>query len=104
IGATTAAKRTALAYILFNLITGLIAILLMPLFLYVVNQSVLLLGIQPSAIVLAAFHTFFIMVGALLFLPFTRQFARLVERLLPEKESFKMRSEEHTSELQSRFD
>ncbi|HLR30347.1 MAG TPA: Na/Pi symporter [Paenalcaligenes sp.] len=90
IGATTAAKRTALAYILFNFITGLIAILLMPLFLYVVNQSVLLIGIQPSAIVLAAFHTFFIMVGALLFLPFTRQFARLVERLLPEKESFKM--------------
>src|SRR5690625_32821 len=90
IGATTAAKRTALAYILFNFITGLIAILLMPLFLYVVNQSVLLIGIQPSAIVLAAFHTFFIMVGALLFLPFTQQFARLVERLLPEKESFKM--------------
>lgn len=90
IGATTAAKRTALAYILFNLITGLIAILLMPAFLFVVNQSVQLLGIQPSAIVLAAFHTFFIMVGALIFLPFTRRFAQLVERLLPEKESFKM--------------
>src|SRR5699024_7112244 len=90
IGATTAAKRTALSYILFNLITGMIAIVLMPVFLYVVNQSVVLLGIQPSAVVLAAFHTFFIMVGALIFLPFTRHFARLVERLLPEKESFQM--------------
>lgn len=90
IGATTAAKRTALAYILFNLITGLIAILLMPLFLYVVDQSVILMGFQPSAVVLAAFHTFFILVGAFLFLPFTQRFARLVERLLPEKESFKM--------------
>lgn len=90
IGATTAAKRTALAYILFNLITGLIAILLMPIFLFVVNQSVAWLGIQPSAVLLAAFHTFFIMVGALLFLPFTKHYAHLVERLLPEKESFKM--------------
>lgn len=90
IGATTAAKRTALSYILFNLITGMIAIVLMPVFLYVVNQSVILLGIQPSAVVLAAFHTFFIMVGALIFLPFTRHFARLVERLLPAKESFQM--------------
>jgi len=90
IGATTAAKRTALAYILFNLITGLIAIVLMPAFLYVVNQSVILLGIQPSAIVLAAFHTFFILIGALLFLPFTQQFSHAVQRLLPEKESFKM--------------
>ena len=90
IGATTAAKRTALAYILFNLVTGLIAIVLMPAFLFAVNQSVALLGFQPSAVILAAFHTFFILVGALLFLPFTPAFARLVERLLPEKESFKM--------------
>src|SRR5699024_6072972 len=90
ISATTTARRTALAYTFFNLVTGLIAIVLMPAFLLAVNQSVALLGFQPSAVILAAFLTFFILVGALLFLPFTPAFARLVERLLPDKESFKM--------------
>lgn len=85
IGASTAAQRTALAHILFNLIVGLIAIVLLPVYLYLLMTIADFLDFQPGAISLAAFHTLFILVGATLFLPFTQQFAHLIERLLPEK-------------------
>lgn len=85
IGASTAAKRTALAHILFNVVVGLIAILLLPAYLFILTRASNYLGIAPGALSLAAFHTLFILVGSAIFLPFTERFARLVERLLPEK-------------------
>lgn len=85
IGASTAAKRTALAHILFNVVVGLIALVLLPGYLYLLTQIARWLGTQPGAISLAAFHTLFILIGSALILPFTEAFARLVERLLPEK-------------------
>lgn len=87
IGGTIHAKRTALAYILFNLISGIIAIILMPVFLMVVDWLSRFAGWDAGATGLAAFHTLFIAVGAMLFLPFIRQFAHLVERMLKEKNS-----------------
>lgn len=85
IGSSNAAQRTALAHILFNLIVGLIAIVLLPVYLYLLMTVANFFGMQPGAISLAAFHTLFILVGAALFLPFTQQFAQLIERILPEK-------------------
>jgi phosphate:Na+ symporter len=85
IGGTIYAKRTALAYILFNLVAGLIAIFLMPVFLSVINWFSRDVGLEVGATSLAAFHTLFIAVGAALFMPFIAQFARIVERMLPEK-------------------
>lgn len=82
IGGTLYAKRTALAYILFNSVTGILAIVLLPLFFLLIDR----LRLEAGAITLVAFHTLFIAVGVLLFLPFVPQFARLVERLLPEPE------------------
>lgn len=85
IGASNAAKRTALAHVLFNLVTGLIAILLLPTYLLLVTRVALYFKTTPGAISLAAFHSLFILLGAALFFPFINQFARLVEKLLPEK-------------------
>ncbi|MDX9740677.1 MAG: Na/Pi symporter [Gammaproteobacteria bacterium] len=85
IGATVHAKRTAMAHILFNLIAGLIAIALLPLYSLVINLFATHAGLAPGALVLAAFHTLFIAVGVVLVLPFSERFARLVERLLPER-------------------
>lgn len=85
IGASHAAKRTALAHVLFNLVTGLIAILLLPVYLYVLMKVADYFGLTPGAVSLAAFHSLFILLGALLFFPFIDRFARLIERLLPEK-------------------
>jgi phosphate:Na+ symporter len=86
IGGTIHAKRTACAYVLFNLIAGLIAILLMPLFLMGIAWLSRDAGLDAGATSLAAFHTLFIAVGAALFMPCIAPFARLVERMLPDKE------------------
>ncbi len=85
VGGTIHAKRTALAYILFNAVTGALAITLLPLFLWVIAWLGRHAGLAADATGLAAFHTLFIAVGVLLFLPFVDRFARLVERLMPER-------------------
>ncbi len=85
IGATIYAKRTAMAHILFNLGAGLIAIALLPAFFYVLGILSEQVGLTPGATSLAAFHSLFIGVGVLVFLPFTQQFANVVERILPER-------------------
>jgi phosphate:Na+ symporter len=85
IGGSVAAKRTALAHVLFNLATGLIAIILLPVFLWLIGVAQRRLGLDPGATSLAAFHTGFIAVGVLIFLPFVDRFARRIERLLPEE-------------------
>ncbi|WP_051617175.1 Na/Pi cotransporter family protein [Desulfonatronovibrio hydrogenovorans] len=85
IGASIPAKRTALAHVLFNLATGLIAILLLPILLWVIELMQVHLGLEPGAVSLAAFHTFFIAMGVAIFLPFVNSFSRFIEGLLPDK-------------------
>lgn len=85
IGGTVAAKRTALAHVLFNLVSGLVAIMLLPAFLWLVDQLGRLGGLEAGAMSLAFFHTLFIAVGVVLFMPFVDRFERLVARLLPER-------------------
>jgi len=87
IGGTVYAKRTALAYILFNVASGLIALLLLPLFLQAIHALGSTLGLTPGALGLAAFHSLFILVGAAVFLPLIRPFATLVQRLIPDRTS-----------------
>ncbi|HMO48676.1 MAG TPA: Na/Pi symporter [Rubrivivax sp.] len=84
VGGTVHAKRTALAYVLFNAGAGLIAIALLPLFHAVIGWLNTHAGLDAGASSLAAFHTLFIAVGVLLFLPVAGPFARWIERLLPE--------------------
>ncbi|MBC2768302.1 Na/Pi cotransporter family protein [Pusillimonas minor] len=86
IGATVAAKRTAVANIVFNLVAGVIAIILFPGLLAATKFLSQNVEIEPGTIGLVLFHTLFIGLGVVLFMPFTTQFARFVERLLPEKE------------------
>jgi phosphate:Na+ symporter len=85
IGGSVPAKRTALAHILFNLATGLIAVVLLPLFLWGIGLAQQHLGLDAGATSLAAFHTVFIAVGVAIFLPFAHPFARWIERRLPDK-------------------
>lgn len=85
IGANVPAKRTALAFVLFNLATGVIALVMLPLFLWVIGWAQGSMGLSPGAISLAAFHTLFIAVGVGIFLPLVRPFAKMIERLLPER-------------------
>jgi phosphate:Na+ symporter len=85
IGANVPAKRTALAHVLFNLATGLIALVLLPVFLSGIAMAQQHLGLEPGAMSLAAFHTAFIAVGVAMFLPIVDRFSRWIERLLPDR-------------------
>jgi len=85
IGGSVPARRTAVTHVLFNLATGLIALVLLPLFLWGLRLAQLHLGLEPGAVSLAAFHTAFIALGVALFLPFTDRLARWIERLVPER-------------------
>lgn len=87
ISATRPAMRTALAHILFNSATGLLAVVLMPVFLALVAWLDSRFGVTSGALSLAAFHTSFIALGVIIFLPLTSQFAHLIERLLPDRPS-----------------
>ncbi len=86
IGGNVAAKRTALAHISFNLSTGLIALILLPLFLKMIAWAQLNLGLDPGAMSLVAFHTLFIALGVAVFMPFIEPYARLIMRVLPDRD------------------
>lgn len=85
LGGTVPAKRTALAHVVFNLISGLAALALLPWFLQGVRWAQQHWNLDPGPMSLAAFHTAFIAFGVLLFLPWVGAFARLIERVLPDR-------------------
>jgi len=84
IGASSTAKRLALAYILFKVIAAVIALLLFPL------TTPLLVRASRSidgVTLLAGYHTAYNVVGVAVLLPLIDRFTRLVERILPERAS-----------------
>ncbi len=84
IGASATAKRLALAYILFKIIAALIAIVAFPFTAALMRRFA---GTLDGTTLLAAYHTAYNVVGVAVLLPATPWFTRLVERLLPPKES-----------------
>jgi phosphate:Na+ symporter len=79
--ATAAAKRLALGHIAFNLVTGAIALLLLPLVLPIVARLAAALDIGSGAApFLALFHTSFNVLGVLIMLPLARQLSDRLER------------------------
>jgi phosphate:Na+ symporter len=85
IGSTVPAKQTAWAHILFNVITGMISIMLLPKLVLVVVALTDLLGSAEPAIILATFHTLFNVLGVGLLLPFIQPFSRFITRIIPDK-------------------
>src|SRR5690606_38274926 len=85
IGATVAAKRTALAHILFNVVAGIAAFALAPLFLHLVVGAELLPGVDDPAVALAAFHTAFNLLGVAILLPAAGRFGKMVIRMIPDR-------------------
>ena len=84
IGASTTAKRLAIAYVLFKMIAAVIALVLFPVVTpLLVRASKAIDGVT----LLAAYHTAYNLVGVLVLLPLIDRFTRLVERILPERGS-----------------
>lgn len=86
IGGSIAAKRTALAHILFNVITGIVAVFMIPVFITLVAKASIKTGLTDPAIALALFHTSFNILGILLLTPFIDRFVYLITEILPERE------------------
>ena len=84
LGATVAARRTAMAHVLFNLGTGALALATLPAFVWLGTR---IAGGAGDAITLAAFHSLFNLVGVAVLLPALGPFTRLVCRLVPDRGS-----------------
>ncbi len=84
-GATTPAKRTALAHVLFSVAAGVLAFAILPVFVWSVKQAEQSLGSQFGAVILAAFHSGFTLLAALLVLPGIKRFSGFIERIVPER-------------------
>jgi phosphate:Na+ symporter len=82
LGATTAAKRTAVAHVLFNIITALVALVAFPFLAPFILRAA---ARVEAPILLAAFHTIYNVVGVALLLPLVGPFSRLVERVVPQR-------------------
>ena len=81
IGATPNAKRVAMAHIIFNVLTGVVALTLLPGMFWLIKMTgeIFHLGDSP-AITLALFHTVFNVLGVLLILPISNILSRYLEK------------------------
>ncbi len=85
--ATSNARRLALGHILFNLITGVVAMLLLPLMIKGVAQLANGLELEGSpAAFLALFHTVFNLLGVAIMLPLTRPLTHFLEQRFTSQE------------------
>jgi len=82
-------KRLAGAHLIFNVVTGLIAIIFIYQIIYLVDFSAAKLGIQADnyTLKLAIFHTIFNTIGIVVMIPFINRLVIFLERVLQPKKS-----------------
>jgi phosphate:Na+ symporter len=81
VGATPNAKRAAAGHVVFNVLTGAVALAILPALLGAIRTGAALAGIAPTpAFVLAMFHTVFNLLGVLLMVPVAPRLAAQLER------------------------
>jgi len=86
IGGSVNVRRTGFSHVIYNLFTGVMAIFLIAPYIYLWETLAASALMQNAEIALVAFHTSFNMLGVLIILPFTHQFAHLIEKIIPSKE------------------
>ncbi len=81
-------KRLAAGHLIFNVITGLIAIAFIHQLVWAVDSTSAAVGIPQDdyTLKLAVFHTIFNVIGVAVLLPFVSQLVRFLERVLPAPE------------------
>jgi phosphate:Na+ symporter len=84
IGASSTAKRLAVAYIAFKLVAALIAIVVFP---FVTPLIVRASQAIDATGLLAAYHTAYNVIGVAVLLPLMGPFTRLIERFVPDRGS-----------------
>ncbi|WP_233710346.1 Na/Pi cotransporter family protein [Pseudomaricurvus albidus] len=81
IGATSHAKRVALAQVIFNVGTGVVALFILPLMFLVIKGLSHFLGLSTiPSVTLALFHTAFNVIGVIMVYPLNNRLADFLER------------------------
>ena len=87
LGGSLESRRTGFAHVIYNLLTGTVAFLLLDPYLTLVAPWIGSGLRGDPQVALVAFHTSFNALGVVLVLPFAESFARLILWLVPEKGS-----------------
>jgi phosphate:Na+ symporter len=82
VGASSTAKRLAVAYIAFKLVAAVVALLL---FLPIVQLMIRASASVDAVTLLAIYHTGYNVVGVAILLPLIVPFTRMIERFVPER-------------------
>lgn len=85
IGASVPAKRTALAHVLFNVSTALVAFALLPGLPFVARWLSTYVGSTNDTLFIAGFQTGFNLLGVFMLLPVIDRFSRLVTHIIPDR-------------------
>lgn len=83
--ANTAAKRTAWAHTLYNVIGVVIAIIVLKPFSGMIEWITFSILHEPKAFLVANTHTFFNIISALVFLPITKYYVLFLEKIIPDR-------------------
>ena len=84
VGGSVGSRRTGFSHVIYNLLTAVIALILINPFVSA-WQGFGSMAIGDNAeMALVAFHSSFNLIGVILVLPFSRQFARLIIHLIPD--------------------
>jgi phosphate:Na+ symporter len=89
IGASSTAKRLAVAYIAFKVIAAVVALVLFPVVVRLMLHATQ--SVDPVTLV-AAYHTAYNVMGVAILLPLIGPFTRVIERIVPERVSVFARS------------
>ncbi|WP_084399059.1 Na/Pi cotransporter family protein [Henriciella aquimarina] len=87
LGRGTAMRRTGYAHVVYNVMTGILAFFLLTPFVMLASNWLALDTAGDAQIALVAFHSSFNILGVILIIGVTRQFAELIERLVPAREA-----------------
>ena len=85
IGGTVAARRTAWAHVVLNILTAIGAFVLLPIYVFGLDTFAPDFLEHEPEIGLVAFHTLFNLLGLIAVLPVAGSFARVLERIVPER-------------------
>lgn len=85
LGGSTATRQTGYAHVVYNLLTGLLAFILLGPVAATVGPRLVNGAAGDAQLALVAFHTGFNALGVIAVLPFTQAFARLIVHLVPER-------------------
>ncbi len=83
VGGSTAMRRTGFAHVIYNLLTGAMAFLLVVPYTGLVGVWLTDSATGNVQVALVGFHTLFNTIGVVLVLPFANLFARFIEHLVP---------------------